>query len=274
MRWGRPTADDTRGQAEAPAAPAARVATSTQPAGVDGNTVAARPAGVPDAVKTAADWSWRLLLIGAALAVLLWLLVQVKVVVVPVAVAVLLAVLLSPVASWLHRRARLPRGAAVAVTLVGLVVLVAGLLTLAGRSIAKGIGQLWDKAVQGIDKVTSWLSAGPLHLSQDQLQQYANHARDLFSGGGGSSSIVSGALHATTTVAHVAAGTLIALFCTFFFMLDGLRIWAWVVGVLPRASRERVHQAGRRGLVTLGAYTRTQILVAAVDAITHRLLPL
>ncbi len=28
-----------------------------------------------------------------------------------------------------------------------------------------------------------------------------------------------------------------------------------------------MHQAGRRGLVTLGAYTRTQILVAAVDAV-------
>ena len=65
----------------------------------------------------------------------------------------------------------------------------------------------------------------------------------------------------------MAAGALITLFCTFFFLLDGRTIWAWVVGLLPRGSREHVHQAGRRGLVTLGAYTRTQILVAAVDAV-------
>ena len=79
--------------------------------------------------------------------------------------------------------------------------------------------------------------------------------------------LVSGALHATTTVGHVAAGALIALFCLFFFLLDGRTIWSWVVGLLPRGSREHVHQAGRRGVVTLGAYTRTQILVAAVDAL-------
>jgi putative heme transporter len=63
------------------------------------------------------------------------------------------------------------------------------------------------------------------------------------------------------------AGALISLFCTLFFLHDGRHIWAWVVGLLPRHSRERVHQAGRRGLVTLGGYTRTQILVALVDAV-------
>ncbi len=44
-------------------------------------------------------------------------------------------------------------------------------------------------------------------------------------------------------------------------------MWSWVVNLLPRSVRERVHQAGRRGLVTLSAYTRTQILVALVDAV-------
>jgi predicted PurR-regulated permease PerM len=150
-------------------------------------------------------------------------------------------------------------------------VLITGLLVLASRSIAHGVGQLSDKAVEGINKITSWLTTGPLKLSEQDLQQWADRAKELFSGGGsgsgGGASILSGALHVGTTITHVAAGTLIALFCTFFFLLDGRRIWGWVVGVLPRASRERVHQAGRRGLVTLGAYTRTQILVAAVDAV-------
>lgn len=70
----------------------------------------------------------------------------------------------------------------------------------------------------------------------------------------------------TATVTGVLTGTVIALFCTFFFLLDGRAIWTWVVGLLPRQARQQVHQAGRRGLVTLAAYTRTQILVAAVDA--------
>src|SRR6185503_17652631 len=89
------------------------------------------PAGgrqpVPPSVQAAASWSWRLLLIGAALAVLLWLLNELKVVVVPISVALLLTVLLAPFVGWLVRRG-LPRVAAVGISLVGLVVLVAGLL--------------------------------------------------------------------------------------------------------------------------------------------------
>ncbi|WP_456823369.1 AI-2E family transporter [Cellulomonas sp. P5_E12] len=220
---------------------------------------------VPPSVRNAADWSWRLLLIGAALAVFLWLLSELKVVVVPIAVALLLTVLLAPFVGWLQRRTRLPRVAAAAVSLAGLVVLVAGLLTLAGRSIVKGFGELWDQAAQGIDKLTTSLAEGPLQLTTADISGWLDKIQGSLSGG--SSELVSGALHATTTVAHVAAGALITLFCTFFFLLDGRSIWAWVIGLLPRGSREHVHQAGRRGLVTLGAYTRTQILVAAVDAV-------
>jgi predicted PurR-regulated permease PerM len=219
-------------------------------------------------VRAAADWSWRLILIGAALAVLMWLLVQVKVVVVPVAIALLLAVLLGPVVRFLHVRLGLRRVLAVAVTVIGLVAVVVGLVVLAGASLVNGIGDLWSQAAEGLEKVRDWLATGPLQLSDSDVQGWVDRIKDLFSGsGGGSSSLVTGVLHAGTTVAHVAAGTLITLFCTFFFLLDGRGIWAWVVGLLPRGSRERVHQAGRRGLVTLGAYTRTQILVAAVDAV-------
>ncbi|MEK8227925.1 AI-2E family transporter [Oerskovia sp. M15] len=60
---------------------------------------------------------------------------------------------------------------------------------------------------------------------------------------------------------------LIALFCTFFFLLDGRTIWSWVVGLMPLRSRDTIHQAGRRGIVTISAYARTQILVAFVDAV-------
>ena len=73
---------------------------------------------------------------------------ELKVVVVPIAVALLVTVLLAPFVGWLDRRG-LPRVAAVGLSLVGLVVLVAGLLTLAGRSIVKGFGELWDQAARG-----------------------------------------------------------------------------------------------------------------------------
>ncbi|WP_019136287.1 AI-2E family transporter [Cellulomonas massiliensis] len=221
--------------------------------------------GVPTSVQRAAAWSWRILLVAAATALGLFVVVQLKVVVVPVAIALLLTVLLAPLVGWLQRRLRAPRALASGLALGALLVLVVGLLVLAGQSIVSGIADLWNQAQEGIDKLLVWLSDGPLHLSTQDLTEWVDKAREAVSGQG--SAIASGALHATVTVGHVLAGSLIALFCTFFFLLDGRQIWTWFVGLLPRGSRENVHQAGRRGLVTLGAYTRTQILVAGADSI-------
>ncbi|ADG73846.1 protein of unknown function UPF0118 [Cellulomonas flavigena DSM 20109] len=224
-----------------------------------------RPDPVPASVRAWAGWSWRALVILAALAAGLWLVAALKVIVVPVAVALLLTVLLSPVVRALQRYVRLPRSAAAGTALVGLIALVAGLLTLAGRSIVNGIAELWEQARSGFDELLTWLSEGPLQLGTGEIEDYLGQVQDAAASSG--QQLVSGALSVGVTVGHVAAGTLIALFCTLFFLIDGRGIWAWLVGLMPRGSRERVHQAGRRGWVTLGAYTRTQILVAAVDAV-------
>ncbi len=220
---------------------------------------------VPRPVRVGAAWSWRLLLMAAALAVLFWVLTVLKTVVVPVAIALLVTIVLTPLVRWLQRRARLPRAAASGATLLGLLAVIGLLIGLAGSSIASGIAELWQEAGEGIGKVTAWLAQGPLHLSTAQVDDYVSRIGSSISKDSGG--VVSGALSVTTTVGHVAAGTLIAIFCTFFFLLDGRAIWAWVVGLLPLPAREPVHQAGRRALVTLGAYTRTQVLVAAVDAV-------
>ena len=82
-----------------------------------------------------------------------------------------------------------------------------------------------------------------------------------------SESLISGALSVTTTIGHVLAGVVITVFCLIFFLKDGPLIWTWLVRLVPVPGRVRVHEAGRRGLITLGAFTRTQILVALIDAV-------
>lgn len=249
---------------EVPADPATAGAADGLPsttAGLD----EARRAPLPAGVVRAASWSWRVLLIAAASALVMWLIVQLKIVVVPVAVALLLTVLLTPLVHFFQRRLRMSRTVASMVSVILLLVLVIGLLTLAGRSIVVGISELWSQASEGIDQVMDWLATGPLKVSEDDVTTLLDRAREATSGA--SSEVVSGALAATVTLGHVLTGAVIAVFCTFFFLKDGRMIWAWVVGLMPRGTREHTHQAARRGIVTLGAYTRTQILVAAVDAI-------
>src|SRR4029450_5441339 len=58
---------------------------------------------VPFGLRTAAAWSWRLIVVIAGFYVLLYAAAYVAVVVVPVIVALLLAALLQPGAAWLMR---------------------------------------------------------------------------------------------------------------------------------------------------------------------------
>ena len=218
---------------------------------------------VPPAIRAAAAWSWRMLLIGAFIAAALWLLALLKTIVVPVAVALLLTIMLTPVRRLLNERLRLPRGLSAGLSLVGLIVVVAGLITLAGQSIANGFADLTTQAINGFNEL--WTQVSAQFGLENELDSYSQDILDQLEAQQGA--IVSGALGAAATAGSVLVGALIALFCTFFFLHDPRGIWGWIVGLLPVSSREQVNQAGRRGAVTLAAYTRTQILVAGVDAV-------
>src|SRR5262245_39823292 len=62
-----------------------------------------RPAQVPYGMDLAAAWSWRFIVVSAALAIILWLLNLFLVVVLPVVIALLIAALVSPVVGWGQR---------------------------------------------------------------------------------------------------------------------------------------------------------------------------
>ncbi|HLS04306.1 MAG TPA: AI-2E family transporter [Actinomycetales bacterium] len=220
---------------------------------------------VPYPVRLTAAWTWRALVIAAGIAGSLWLMGYFKTLVVPVLVAVLLTVLLRPIAQFLIQKLRFPNTLAAAVTVLGLLAAISGLLAVAGREIVTGVGELWAKAQDGFEEALRWLAEGPFQVSDADLDRYLDQITETL--GNNSSTIVSGAMSATVTIGHVLAGFLITLFCLFFFVLEGDRIWAWCVKVLPRSSQQRVHQAAVRGWVTLRGYARMQIIVAAVDGI-------
>jgi len=214
---------------------AAQEGAPAEPLPAPGTAATPRPGPVPPAVQAAAAWSWRIIVILAAVALGVWGLAVLKVIVVPVAIALLLTVLLSPLVRALQRWLRLPRAAASGIAVVLLLGLVAGLLTLAGQSIVNGVTELWDQASDGVTKLVDWLSEGPLHLGTADIDEWITQLQDAAASS--ADQIASGALSVGVTVGHVAAGTLIALFCTLFFLIDGRGIWAWLVGLLPRGSR-------------------------------------
>ncbi|MEW9872443.1 AI-2E family transporter [Arthrobacter sp. HS15c] len=219
---------------------------------------------IPYGVRIAASWAWRLgliLLVGGAL---IWLLSRISFLIIPVMVAALLAGLLSPIVGWLRNR-RLPNGAAVAITVLGFLGLIGGSLALVGRQLVAGFSELWSEALAGIQQIQGWLADGPLHLSAAQIDQYLQEATAALQNN--SSSILSGALSFGSTAGHFAAGLVLALFVLIFFLLEGDRIWAFLVRLLPRKARAASFGAGRKGWASMVSYARIQMFVAFVDAV-------
>jgi predicted PurR-regulated permease PerM len=219
---------------------------------------------IPYGVRIAASWSWRLGVILVVSAALIWLLSKVSFLIIPIMVAALLAGLLSPVTRWLTAR-RLPKGAAVAITVLGFIGVIGGSLALVGRQLVSGFGELWSEALTGIQQIQGWLAEGPLHLSAAQIDKYLEEGAAALQNN--SSSILSGALSFGSTAGHFAAGLVLALFVLIFFLLEGERIWGFLVGLLPRKARAATAGAGRKGWTSMVSYARIQMFVAFVDAV-------
>lgn len=222
---------------------------------------------VPGALAVGAALSWRILLVVAVAALVVVGLQTISMIVVPLAVALLLTALLRPACLWLHRRLRFPIPVAGLTTVLGLVIVVAGLITFAGTQIASGMSGMLDQAKAGLDQVVRWLHTGPLHLSDQQLNDWIDKAKQAFSGSGSGSSWISRGTEWAGTAGHFLAGILIALFAGFFFLTQGKQITVFLISLLPRAAREHSYQAVRRGWVSLSSYVRVQVAVAAIDAI-------
>jgi predicted PurR-regulated permease PerM len=226
-----------------------------------------RPAAdsVPRGVRVAAAWSWRVLLVLVVGVALTYLLAISKVIWVSVVIALLLTVLLTPVIDLLDRRLRFPRALASGVAVVGMLGLLGGLATLAGREVIRGFAALWDQAEAGLASLTAYLADGPFGLDPEAVDQYLEQASDQI--GDNAGTIMSGALSFTGTLLEVLLGAVITIFCLIFFLKDGAVIWAWLLRLLPRPSRHPVYEASRRAWRTLGAYIKTQILIAAVNGV-------
>jgi predicted PurR-regulated permease PerM len=228
----------------------------TVPNGVDEN--------IPAGIRLAGAWSWRLLVIAAAIAVVLFVVVQLRFIVIPLLVAVLVSALLVPFVSFLTRH-RWPKGIAVAVALIGTLTVIAGLVTLAVTQIAAGSAGLSTRFAASYANLKEALAASPLQLSETEISNYLGQAVDALQAD--SQVFITGALSVGSSLGHLLTGLLLALFSLLFILIDGKSIWSWIVKIFPRRARPAVDGAGTAGWTTLGNFARVQILVASIDAI-------
>ena len=218
---------------------------------------------VPRPLRVAAAWAWRILVLVLAGVAVLWLVGKLQLIVVPLVIATLLTALLSPVVNIL-RRSGMPRSLAVPLVMVAGLAAVGGTMFLVITQFINGAPDLGQKAGQGLTTIRNWFKNGPLHLSDQQLNNFGNEVSSWFSTH--KDTLTSGALSTAGTLGEILTGLFLVLFSTFFLLRDGRTISRFMVGLLPLRARRPLLGATEEAWGTLVSYVRATVLVAFIDA--------
>lgn len=220
---------------------------------------------IPEGVRIAAGWAWRLLLLGALAAAVFWVVTYFSAVTLPVVLAIMLTALLNPAIVRLQRHgfnAYLASGTVLLITFL----VIGGIFVGVGAQVANEAPGLVDRTMAGITEMLDWLATGPLHIQATAIDDGWLVVKQWVS-----TSQMQIARYAATVGSSVGgffAGLAVTLMSTFFFGAHGRDIFTGVANtVIPDASREKVSGAAGKGWISLVAYMRAQVIVAAVDAL-------
>jgi predicted PurR-regulated permease PerM len=147
---------------------------------------------------------------------------------------------------------------------VGTLAIVTGLFWLAAWQITREWPSVQARTVEAMEQFRQYLISGPLGFTEAQIDGFLDQAWTFIQAQ--AEVLLSGALAIGTTLGHFVAGALLALFILLCILADGGGIWRWTVRLFPQRARPAVDGAGRAGWVTVINYSRTQLLVATIDA--------
>ncbi|ALO12827.1 Integral membrane protein [Streptomyces venezuelae] len=214
-------------------------------------------------LRTAAAYAWRLLIVGLLVYSLFAVLGRFHEIGVALFLGLVITALLRPVADVVAKG--LPRPLAVALTLLGGIALVLGVLTLVGEAVAGERTTLVREFRDGVDRIEDWLVRPPFRLHPEALTDLQARIGQFLSSH--RSALVSEAVSGAGHVVAVFTTLALAVFSAVFFIHAGDRQWDWFQGQLPSSVRGRVGIAGRAAWRTFTGYTHGIVLVAATNAV-------
>jgi predicted PurR-regulated permease PerM len=214
-------------------------------------------------VAQAGAYAWRLIAIGIVGWALLRLLTVLWVLVLAGAVAVLLGRALDPVANVFRRRG-LPPALVAAVTLVGFLVVLAGIVAVLVPAIVDEFSDLGPTLEDAVDDVEDWLvDDSPFDVSRQDIDDFRDEASGRLTDGvaAQSGTVVSG----TVVAFEVITGLVLSLITTFFILKDGDRFARWVLTFVPDGRHDLARRLAARSWQTLGGYLRGSATLGVIE---------
>ncbi len=206
----------------------------------------------------------RFLIFAAVAWVILQVGAQLTAVLIPVAVAILIAAILDwPVAKLAGLG--LNRYVAAALVLLLTIAVVGGLMSAAIGIMVTGWSDLEVGVLAGLESLRHWLAEGPLGLGGDSMSDMLAPLGDWVRQN--SEAIAGNAVRWGGSATSFLASALIGLVTILFFLADGHRIGQWFVRAVGLGHHDDFAARLDAGWHALTAYARTQIVVAAVDAV-------
>lgn len=211
-----------------------------------------------------AKWSLCIVAIAAGAWVLGSIVARFWVVLLPVVLAIVVATVLWPPTRWLTRH-KFPPALAAAVTLLGFLAIVGGVVALIVPSVADQAPELADKSTAGVNQVRDWIQGPPLSIRDEQLDSAVDAIVDRLQSSG--TQIANGVFTGVSTATSMLITLFLVLVLVFFFLKDGPRLLPWMHSVLGSGSGRHIEAVLERVWATLGGFIRTQAVVSFVDAI-------
>jgi putative heme transporter len=220
---------------------------------------------VPQWLRTTGGWSWRLVAVVAAVALVVYATTQVQVVFVAIFLALVLTSVFRPLAD-LYARV-MPRVLATVLALLSGVILFGGLLTYVVASVAGQWTRLAGEFDTGVQQILDSLQNLPFGLSVtgEQLNEWIDAGQEWL--GDNAENIAGQAAERAGSVVEGLMVFALAIFCTVFFVHSGADMWRWFLGQVPARQRRRWQDAAGAGWYTFSGFARGTVIIAFIDGV-------
>ncbi|MEU4388331.1 AI-2E family transporter [Promicromonospora sp. NPDC023805] len=248
-------------------APTTAAESPTTPQPVTGQPLTVQPPagagfGAPW-IRSTGDLAWKLIGIGLAVALVFYVVSLVQLVFVALFLALVFTSVLLPLGDLYDRV--MPRGLAMAASLLTAVLAVGGLVTYVVSSVVSRWEELAVEFGTGLKDLAALVTDIPLVASLGAPGDWLKEGGAWLQDNAGS--YAGTAAQSAGIIGEGATAVVLAIFCTVFFLTQGGRMWRWVLSLVPADRHDRWESAAGAGWNAFSGFTRGMFFVALADGV-------